>query len=125
MKRLLILFVVIVTALSLLALPIVADEASDTDEPKQTEIITNENNKARFENLEQARIADKRTRDAWIGPPHMRIVDNSTNFKGKIDRLIQEVFATMGVPVPVEIERKFLIKLPTSLFHARDFTFVS
>ena len=36
MKRLLILFVVIVTALSLLALPIAADEASDADAPKET-----------------------------------------------------------------------------------------
>ena len=46
MKRLLILFVVIVTALSLLALPIAADEVSDADAPKETEVITNENNKA-------------------------------------------------------------------------------
>lgn len=36
MKRLLILFVVIVTVLSLLALPIAADEASDADTPKET-----------------------------------------------------------------------------------------
>lgn len=43
MKRLLILFVVIVTALSLLAFPIAADKASDTDEPKETTSVSNEN----------------------------------------------------------------------------------
>ncbi|MBR5228018.1 MAG: AAA family ATPase [Clostridia bacterium] len=74
---------------------------------------TTENNKARMENVEQAREKDKKTRDAWIGHSHMRVIDNSTGFKEKIDRLIKEVFAVMGVPVPVEIERKFLIKRPT------------
>lgn len=77
------------------------------------ESYTTENNKARFETVEQAMAADKRTMDAWIGHPHMRVIDNSTGFKEKIDRLIKEVYVTMGVPVPVEIERKFLIKRPT------------
>jgi len=77
------------------------------------ESYTTENNKARFENVEEARLADKRTMDAWTGHQHMRVIDNSTGFKEKIDRLIKEVFATMGIPVPVEIERKFLIKRPT------------
>lgn len=74
---------------------------------------TTANNKARFETIPQARLADKRTKDAWLGHPHMRVIDNSTDFKGKIDRLINEVYAVIGIPVPVEIERKFLISRPT------------
>lgn len=77
------------------------------------ESYTTENNKARFETVEQARIADKKTMKAWVGHPHMRVIDNSTGFKEKIDRLIKEVYVTMGIPVPTEIERKFLIKRPT------------
>ena len=50
MKRLLILFVVIVTALSLLALPIAADEASDADAPKETTSVKNEENNSNKNN---------------------------------------------------------------------------
>jgi len=77
------------------------------------EFYTTENNKARLETAEEAKVKDKKTMDAWIGHSHMRVIDNSTDFDEKISRLIKEVFVTMGVPVPVEIERKFLIKLPT------------
>ena len=76
------------------------------------ESYTLANNKARTETPEQARIADLKTRNAWIGHPHLRVIDNSTPFKEKIDRLIKEVFVVMGLPVPVEIERKYLIKKP-------------
>lgn len=77
------------------------------------EYYTKANNKARSESVEQAIEADKRTRDAWVGHSHLRVIDNSTGFSEKIDRLIKEVFAAMGVPTPIETERKFLIKLPS------------
>ena len=76
------------------------------------ESYTKANNKARRENIDEARAVDARTRDAWIGHPHLRIIDNSTDFKGKIERLIKEVFSVMGIPTPIETERKFLIKRP-------------
>lgn len=75
---------------------------------------TKANNKARGENLKEAIDADRRTLDAWIGHPHLRIIDNSTDFSTKIDKLITEVHVAMGIPTPTEIERKFLIKLPTT-----------
>ena len=71
------------------------------------------NNAARSESPEEARIKDKKTLNAWIGHPHLRVFDNSTNFEGKIKKVIEEVFALLGEPVPTEIERKFLIKKPT------------
>jgi len=76
------------------------------------ESYTLANNKARTETPEQARAADLRTRNAWVGHPHLRVIDNSTPFKEKIDRLIKEVFSVMGLPVPIEIERKYLIEKP-------------
>ena len=77
------------------------------------EKYTKANNKARRETVEEAVEADRRTRDAWTGHPHLRVIDNSTGFNDKIDRLIKEVFVTMGIPTPIETERKFLVKLPS------------
>lgn len=77
------------------------------------EHYTKDNNKARSESLEEAIVADRRTRDAWTGHPHLRVIDNTTNFNNKIDRLIKEVFSSMGIPTPIETERKFLVKLPS------------
>lgn len=72
------------------------------------------NNAARSESPEEARIKDKKTLNAWIGHPHLRVFDNSTDFEGKVKRVIEEVFALLGEPVPKEIERKYLIKMPTN-----------
>ena len=77
------------------------------------EYYTTANNEARSESAEQAAVLDIITRDAWLGHPHLRVIDNSTGFSDKIDRLIKEVFVAMGVPTPIETERKFLIKLPS------------
>lgn len=77
------------------------------------EFYTKTNNKAREESVQEAVDADRRTRDAWMGHPHLRVIDNSTGFGEKIDRLIREVYAAMGIPTPIETERKFLIKKPS------------
>jgi CYTH domain-containing protein len=72
------------------------------------------NNAARSENPEEARIKDRKTLNAWIGHPHLRVFDNSTDFEGKKKRVMDEVFALLGEPTPKEIERKFLIRKPTT-----------
>ena len=71
------------------------------------------NNTARHETVEMARALDEKTQQAYVGHPHMRIIDNSTDFQTKINRLCAEVFTVLGIPVPLEIERKFLIQRPT------------
>lgn len=75
------------------------------------EFYTLGNNAARYETAEQAREKDKRTRDVWVGHPHMRIIDNSTDFAGKLKRLYQEICVVLGIPVPIECERKFLVRI--------------
>jgi len=77
------------------------------------EYYTLANNEARTETPEEARILDRKTRNAWVGHSHLRIIDNSTEFKSKIDKLIKEVYLAMGLPIPIEIERKFLIRKPS------------
>lgn len=74
---------------------------------------TLENNKARSETMEEARALDDRLIQAWTGHPHFRVIDNSTDFPGKMKRLLEEITSFLGEPQPYEIERKFLIKKPS------------
>ena len=76
------------------------------------EFYSLENNKARYETVEEAIEKDEKTLNAWMGHPHLRVVDNSTNFKNKMLRLVSEISGFLGEPMPYEIERKFLIEYP-------------
>lgn len=79
---------------------------------KGAEQFYNLDNAARTENIEQATLLDDRLIAAWTGHPHLRIVDNSTNFEDKMKRLLKEISNYLGEPEPYEIERKFLIEYP-------------
>lgn len=76
------------------------------------EFYTTENNTARTETPEQAATLDDRLIAAWTGHPHLRIIDNSTDFEQKMKRLISEIAVFLGEPEPYEIERKYLIEYP-------------
>ena len=71
-----------------------------------------ENNQARYETLEEAIQKDEKTLNAWMGHPHLRVIDNSTNFESKMRRLFSEISNFLGEGEPYEIERKFLIEYP-------------
>lgn len=71
------------------------------------------NNQARTETVEQAAALDDKLIAAWTGHPHLRVIDNSTEFNDKMLRLISEITSFLGEPSPLEIERKFLIAKPT------------
>ena len=73
---------------------------------------TTANNTAREESPEEAIDLDERTLAAWAGHPHLRIIDNSTDFNGKMLRLLKEVMAALGQPEPTEHARRFLIEYP-------------
>ncbi|MDP3947787.1 MAG: AAA family ATPase [bacterium] len=68
------------------------------------------NNKARRETSEEAIVTDRKTLHAWVGHPHLRIIDNSTDFEGKMRRALAAIARMLGIPVPLEIERKFLLR---------------
>lgn len=74
------------------------------------EFYTLENNAARSETPEQSAMVDRRLREVWLGHPHLRVIDNSTSFEEKINRVITSISNVVGVPEPIEIERKFLVK---------------
>lgn len=68
------------------------------------------NNDTRKETIEQARELDQKTLEAWQRHSHPRVIDNSTDFDGKLRRLFAEICAVLGDPVPLEKEDKFLIE---------------
>jgi CYTH domain-containing protein/predicted ATPase len=67
------------------------------------------NNPARTETPELARAADRRTLAAWMGHPHLRVVDNSRDFQHKLHRVLEHVCHELGLPIPLEVERKYLL----------------
>ena len=71
-----------------------------------------ENNRARTETIEEAIEKDNKLLSVWTGHPHLRVIDNSTDFDQKIKRLISEISSYLGAPAPLEIERKYLIEYP-------------
>ena len=76
------------------------------------EFYTLSNNKARTETADEAAALDDKLISVWTGHPHLRIIDNSSDFEAKIKRLIKEISVFLGEPEPYEIERKFLIEYP-------------
>ena len=76
------------------------------------EYYTTENNQAREETPEEARVLDDKLIAAWTGHPHLRVIGNDTDFDNKMKKLVAEIAALLGEPEPFEIERKFLIEYP-------------
>ena len=78
------------------------------------EFYSLENNSARTETPKEARALDERTLRAWVGHPHLRVIANkpSTSFESKICDLRKEICHVLGEPVPLEIERKYLVEIP-------------
>jgi CYTH domain-containing protein/predicted ATPase len=80
------------------------------------DFYTTLNNTTRKETPAQARDLDQKLQQAWTGHPHLRIIDNSTSFEGKLRRVFEAVCQVTGIPEPIEIERKFLIRsMPDTL----------
>ena len=72
----------------------------------------NLDNPARTETPEEAVALDDRLIASWTGHPHLRVIDNSTGFDEKLRRTIAEIASFLGEPEPMEIERRYLIKMP-------------
>ncbi|MBA3732785.1 AAA family ATPase [Patescibacteria group bacterium] len=73
------------------------------------DVYTCLNNNARRESVEEACTLDARTLEAWTGHPHLRVIDNSTGIEEKCARVLQSACRVLGIPAPLEIERKYLV----------------
>jgi CYTH domain-containing protein/predicted ATPase len=71
---------------------------------------TTANNTARDETPEEARHLDRLIERAYLLNAHFRVIDNSTDFEGKKLRALQAICHAIGIPVPCEIERKYLVQ---------------
>lgn len=79
-------------------------------------------NKARTETKEQAVALDKKTQNAWIGHPHLRIIDNKgLTFRKKLQKLMAEIAQELGEPGPLEGRRRFLLGIPEEEVARKEF----
>jgi CYTH domain-containing protein len=78
------------------------------------EFYTLSNNSARSESIEHARTLDERTKQCWLGCGHVSVIPNQIqgkqiSFDQKMRLARDKVFSLLGIPVPIEIEDKFLL----------------
>jgi CYTH domain-containing protein len=73
---------------------------------------TRGNNAARMETAEEAASIDRKIREAWLGHPRLRIIDNRTDFEGKINRTFSEIMQLLGMPAPRPSMERYIIDAP-------------
>ncbi len=71
---------------------------------------TGDNNPARIETPEEAINIDQRIRESWLGHPHFKIIDNTTDFEGKINRTFSAISQFLGLPAPLQVSERFLVE---------------
>jgi len=64
------------------------------------------------ETPEEARRLDLRLQEAWIGHPKLIVIDNSTDFEGKLQRLVARLSALIGLPTTRKKFRKYVLSSP-------------
>lgn len=67
-------------------------------------------NPARYESLEYAQTIDGLIVNSWLRHPHLRVIDNSTDFATKLERVFGEVKGILGEPEPLETEDRYLVE---------------
>lgn len=81
------------------------------------DFYSTEDHACRSEGVELARELDYKAAAAWIGHPYFDVIDNSTDFDKKMNRLIACVCQKIGIDTGDRLnvnskKRKFLIKAP-------------
>ena len=84
------------------------------------QFYTTSNNSSRNEpaderGLEIARMLDKRVIEAWTGHSHLRVINNHENFEHKLNRVLKEISNVLGIPQPIEEERKYIVEITGEL----------
>lgn len=67
------------------------------------------------EGLRIARELDKKVIKAWSGHPHLRVINNHDDFDTKLLRVLKEISNVLGLPQPIEEERKYIVKVTGEL----------
>jgi CYTH domain-containing protein/thymidylate kinase len=80
------------------------------------DFYTLENNSARTETVEMAKALDVKTLAAWNGHDHLMVIDNSVGFDQKMTRALESLTRALGMPDPIERERKYVVENFSSEF---------
>ncbi|MGM9803281.1 MAG: AAA family ATPase [Muribaculaceae bacterium] len=80
------------------------------------QFYTTSNNAQRLEKADEAglkiaRELDKKVIRAWSGHPHLRVINNNEDFDRKLNRVLKEISNVLGLPQPIEEERKYIVEL--------------
>ena len=80
------------------------------------QFYTTSNNAQRLEKADEAglkiaRELDKKVIKAWSGHPHLRVINNNEDFDRKLNRVLKEISNVLGLPQPIEEERKYIVEL--------------
>ena len=78
------------------------------------EFYTTDNNKARSEGIKEAVIKDDKCLNAWSFHNNLKIVDNSTNFEEKIQKVADIIKSSLGIET--KKQRKYLIDMDDILY---------
>jgi len=73
------------------------------------EHYSKEGNSARRESPEEAIEVDRRIRMAWDSHCNRRIIDNQTDFSGKIRRVVTAICSHLGILSPQDSRRLFVV----------------
>lgn len=89
------------------------------------QFYTTSNNAQRLEKADEkglqiARELDKRVIEAWTGHPHLRVINNHEDFDNKLNRVLKEISNVLGIPQPIEEERKYIVKLTGNVPNSID-----
>ena len=71
-------------------------------------------NEVRTEGIEKARLLDRKVIQAWTGHPHLRVINNHDNFDTKINRVLKEISAVLGLPQPITEQRKYIVRVTSN-----------
>lgn len=67
-------------------------------------------NKARYENLKEAKLSDEKTLRAYVGHPHHLIIDNSeVGFERKLSRVLNQLKKIIGLDYDKQFNKSFLL----------------
>ena len=61
--------------------------------------------------LQLARDLDKKVNRSWTGHPHLRVINNHDDFDTKLRRVLKEISNVLGIPQPIEEERKYVVEV--------------
>ncbi|XP_034477959.1 TRPL translocation defect protein 14 isoform X2 [Drosophila innubila] len=63
------------------------------------DFYSTEDHACRSEGVELARELDYKSAAAWVGHPYFDVIDNSTNFETKMNRMIESVCQKLGIDI--------------------------